>query len=74
MADHPNAARYREVGEAFAAGDFGPMMDSIADDVEWWYIGGKEPLRGKQAMMEMMGSSDSEITFDLHDVVANDEH
>ena len=74
MADHPNAARYREVGEAFAAGDFGPMTDFLADDIEWWYIGGEEPLRGKQAMMEMMGSSDSEITFDLHDVVANDEH
>ncbi len=29
---------------------------------------------GKQAMMEMMGGSDTEIRADLHDVIANDEH
>ena len=74
MADHPNAAKYREVTESFTAGDFAPMMESVADDVEWWYIGGDTPLRGKQAMMEMMGGSDSEIRADLHDVIANDEH
>ena len=77
MADHPNAARYRAMSEAMARGDFDmqTILDGMADDIEWWEIGGAEPIRGKQALMErMQWLSDYSITFDLHDVVANDEH
>ncbi len=75
MADHPNAAKYREVTEAFNAGDMAAMNDYVADDIEWWYIGGDKPARGKQALMEMYAAlSDGEIKVDLHDVIANDEH
>lgn len=75
MAEHPNAAKYREVTQAFNAGDMEGMSEYVADDIEWWYIGGEQPARGKQAMMEMYGAlSDVEIQADLHDVIANDEH
>jgi hypothetical protein len=51
------------------------MSEKIADDVEWHYIGGKEPLRGKQAMMEQFASmADVDLKVDVHDVVANDQH
>lgn len=51
MADHPNAAKYREVTEAFNTGDMAAMNDYVADDIEWWYIGGEQPARGKQALL-----------------------
>jgi ketosteroid isomerase-like protein len=75
MAEHPNAKKYREVTEAFMAGNVELMSDYVADNVEWWYIGGDQPKRGKQALMEMYGAlSDVEIKVDLHDILANDEH
>ncbi len=75
MADHPNAARYRQVAAAMNAGDISPMADAIADDIVWWEIGAPEPVRGKQALIERIQSlSDYAITVDLHDVVANDDH
>ena len=75
MADHPNAAKYRELSKAFDAGDIGAMSEYIADDVEWWSIGASEPARGKQALMEQFAAlSDVDIKVDVHDVVANDEH
>ena len=75
MEDHPNAAKYREVTEAFMAGNLEAMNEYVADNVEWWYIGGDTPLRGKQALVEMYQSlGDTEIKVDLHDVIANDTH
>jgi ketosteroid isomerase-like protein len=78
MADHPNAARYRAVAESIGRGeaDMAVLLDSLSDDVEWWEIGRTEPIRGKQALVEHMTTdlSDYTITFDVHDVVANDEH
>lgn len=74
MADHPNAAKYRAATKALEAGRFEELMDSVADDVTWWMIGAKEPLRGKQALMELTQLADYQVKADLHDVVANDEH
>jgi ketosteroid isomerase-like protein len=76
MAEHPNAALVREGLEAFNAGQMDAMAEFIADDVEWNYIGGTEPIRGKAAMLESQGSGsvDFTITADIHDVVANDDH
>ncbi len=75
MSDHPNAARYRQVAAAMDAGDMATLADGIADDIEWWEIGASEPVRGKQALMERMQAlSDYNISGDLHDVVANDDH
>lgn len=76
MADHPNAARYRQLSDAMKAGDMSQMADTIAEDVEWWEIGSMEPIRGKAALMARMQelAGDSDISADLHDVVANDDH
>lgn len=76
MSDHPNAARYRALSDAMRDGDMSQMMDAIADDVEWWEIGSSDPISGKAALMARMESlaADGDISGDLHDVVANDDH
>ena len=75
MSDHPNAARYRRLQDAMNAGDMFVMADSIADDIEWWEIGALEPVCGKAALVErMQWFGDYEITTELHDVIANDDH
>jgi ketosteroid isomerase-like protein len=76
MADHPNAALMRAATEHLNTGDMQAMTDLIADDVVWYEIGRSEPIRGKQALAERMtgGSRDWEVTTELHDVVANDDH
>lgn len=75
MADHPNAAKYRAATEAMNAGKPEEAADLMSDDIVWWQIGVKEPLRGKQALMDSMQQfEDSQIKVDLHDVIANDEH
>lgn len=75
MGDHPNAARYRAMSAATSEGDMSGLDEAIADDVAWWEIGATEPVRGKQALMERMQSfGDYNMTAELHDVVANDDH
>lgn len=75
MAEHPNATLARRVVEAYIAGDPETAMASIADDVVWHYIGSDEPLRGKAQVAERgPGSFDAEITAELHDVLASDDH
>lgn len=75
MADHPNAALVREALEAFQRGDYEASMANLADDVVWHYIGEPEPLRGKAAVLEHGPASfDAEISGEIHDIVANDEH
>ncbi len=75
MSDHPNAARYRQLTAALEAGDMASLADDIADDIEWWEIGASEPVRGKQALLERMQAFAAyQISADLHDVVANDDH
>jgi ketosteroid isomerase-like protein len=74
--EHPNATRAREALEAFNRGEVEAFADYVADDVVWHQIGA-ETLHGKKAMAEQMpgaGEVDWEITADVHDVVANDEH
>ena len=75
MGDHPHAARYRAMSAAMSEGDMSGLDEGIADDVAWWEIGATEPVRGRQALMERMQSfGDYNITAELHDVVANDDH
>jgi ketosteroid isomerase-like protein len=75
MAEHPNAAKAREIMDAFNRGDVPAIDGLIADDVIWHEIGRSEPRRGKAALMEAApGVVDYEITAKLHDVVANDDH
>jgi uncharacterized protein len=77
MADHPSATLIRRGLEAFNEGDVEGMADLLADDVEWHEIGRAEPIHGKAALMDLYGGDpepDADITAELHDVVANDEH
>jgi uncharacterized protein len=74
--EHPNATLVRRGLEAFNRGEIEAFANLVADDVVWHQIGA-ETIRGKQAMAESMpgaGEVDWQITADVHDVVANDEH
>ena len=76
MSEHPNATLMRTALEMVNQGQIDAMADYLADDVVWHYIGGAEPVRGKEAMLGAFGSAvrDYEIVPEIHDVVANDEH
>ena len=76
MADHPNAARAREMLEAMNVGDMMALDAYIDDNVVWHEIGRAEPRRGKAALAAAGtdAASDYQITTKLHDVVANDDH
>jgi ketosteroid isomerase-like protein len=76
MPDHPNAALARKIDEAFKRGDMQALDGYLADDVVWHEIGRAEPRRGKAALREAAGAAagDYQITAELHDVVANDDH
>lgn len=77
MQEHPNAAMFREGLEAFNRGDMEKFADLVADDVTWHQIGDPDPIHGKQAMATSMpgaGTIDWEITAEIHDVIANDDH
>jgi ketosteroid isomerase-like protein len=77
MAEHPSATLVREGLSALNRGDIQAMADMLADDVEWHEIGRAEPVRGKAALAALYSGApvpDSDITTELHDVVANDDH
>jgi ketosteroid isomerase-like protein len=73
MEDHPYASLFRR---AFESSDPGEYADAVADDVEWWEIGSSEPVRGKDALFVRMQEQAGlwQITPEIHDVIANDEH
>ena len=74
MADHPNAARYREAHDAFTSGDLEAFRGMLAHDVVWNTIGG-EPMHGAQAVADSMsGLAGLEFDVSLHDAIANDDH
>src|SRR5688500_2449434 len=73
--EHPNATLVRQGLDAFNRGDIQGFAGIVADDVVWHQIGA-ETLQGTQAMRDAMpqGEVDWQITADVHDVIANDEH
>lgn len=74
--EHPNATLVRRGLEAFNTRDMEGINAFIADDVTWHQIGG-ETAHGKEEMAQAMSGgseTDWEITADVHDVVANDDH
>lgn len=79
MSDHPNAALARKMAESLSSGDTSGLADMIADDIEWHEIGRPEPIIGKEALAARFGMGSGtpppyEITAELHDVIANDDH
>ena len=79
MNDHPNAALVRKMAESFNTGDIQGMADMLADDIEWHEIGRAGPIIGKEALAARFGMDGGtpppyQITAELHDVIANDDH
>ncbi len=80
MEDHPNGALLRRLLDAFAAGDVDAMEASFEDDMTWHAPGTNRfsgQFRGREAAMqrlEQMRKAGISTRFDVHDVVANDEH
>ena len=76
MGEHPNATIFRDLIAAFNSGDMDVITSAIDDDVVWHEIGVAEPVRGKAALGESMLDfpEDVNVSAELHDVVANDDH
>jgi len=82
MAEHPNVALVRRGMQAMnemdmsKAGEEMAIVDAfMADDIVWHEIGRAEPRRGKDELRATMGEAgDLTINYDLHDVIANDDH
>jgi ketosteroid isomerase-like protein len=75
MGEHPNAAVVRRMNEAMMSGDTATAASLVADDVVWHAIGAPEPVRGKAALAaSMAGFTEANITYDVHDVLASDDH
>jgi ketosteroid isomerase-like protein len=77
---HPHGTLLRGLIEAFAAGDVAAMETAIDDDVTWHAPGTNRfsgQFRGRTAAMQrltQMREAGISTRFDVHDVVANDEH
>lgn len=83
MAEHPNVALVRRALEAMTETDMSQadqamaIVDAfMADDIIWHEIGRAEPRRGKDELRAAMaeGAGDMTIKYEIHDVVANDDH
>ena len=82
MAEHPNVALVRRGMQAMNEMDMSKADEEMAvvdafmaDDIVWHEIGRAEPRRGKDELRATMSEfSDTTIKYDLHDVIANDEH
>jgi ketosteroid isomerase-like protein len=66
----------RDSLDALNRGDVEAAAAFLADDVEWHEIGRAEPIVGKAALAARYGAAIPgwEITAELHDVLANDDH
>ena len=82
MAEHQNVALVRRAMQAMNEMDMSKADEEMAvvdafmaDDIVWHEIGRAEPRRGKDELRATMGEmGDVTIQYDLHDVIANDEH
>lgn len=74
MVDHENAVLLRRITDAMRVGNMETLEELVADDIVWHEIGRSEPTRGKDALRAEMAGADYDITYQTHDVVANDDH
>lgn len=80
MVEHPNVEAARAALDAFIKGDVETLAAAIADDVVW-HAPGSNPFsgdfHGKAETMARMGrirEAGIQLSFDIHDVIGNDEH
>lgn len=77
VTEHPNAATFRDALADMMQGNFDTFGKMLAADVVWHEAGNPQPLRGRDAVMEIFaGLVDSGLEFEdeLREVLANDEH
>jgi len=78
--EHPNATAVRAALEAFGRRDTEHLAEAFTSDVVWHVPGVNRfsgRFDGRDAVMDRlarMGEAGLGMTFDVHDVVANDEH
>jgi ketosteroid isomerase-like protein len=80
MTEHPNATLLRGLLEAFATGDVSREERAFAEDITWHAPGTNRfsgRFEGRDAVvrrLDAMQEAGIVSRFDVHDVVANDEH
>ena len=83
MAEHPNAALVRRAMQAMTEQDMSKAQHEMAivdafmaEDIVWHEIGRAEPRHGKAELRAAMmdGARDLMVRYELHDVIANDDH
>jgi ketosteroid isomerase-like protein len=78
--EHPNVTLMRGLFESFAAGDVAAMEIAFDEDLTWHAPGTNRfsgQFRGRSAAMQrfaQMREAGISTSFDVHDIVANDEH
>jgi ketosteroid isomerase-like protein len=81
MAEHPNIAILRRGYDAFATGDVGTVSELIAPDAVW-HVGGHHPFSGEYKgrdrvlgfFASLIQDTEGTLAFEVHDVLANDDH
>lgn len=77
MAEHPNVASFRQAINDMMEGNLDRFRQLLDPDVVWHEAGNPQPLKGRDAVMEVFSgllSSGMEFDDDMHEVLANDEH
>jgi uncharacterized protein len=79
MAEHPNAELIRKGYDAFVAGDMEWMNEHLHENIVWHEPGGNflsGDFKGREEVLAHFAKQVTNILseFDVHDVVANDDH
>ena len=71
-----NVQLLRSALDAFNSGNAQAAADLMTDDIEWHEIGRAEPIVGKQALAARFAGAlpEWEISVEMHDALANEEH